>query len=417
MLRPVACLAALLISATAANAYSVLAHEAIIDAAWVDALQPLLVARFPASTADELREAHAYAYGGSIIQDMGYYPFGSRFFSDLVHYVRSGDFVLALLSQSQDRNEYAFALGALAHYAADTQGHSVAVNRAVALEFPKLQREFGDVVTYYQKPSAHMRVEFSFDVLQVARGNYAPQSYHDFIGFEVSKEVLERAFLATYSLELKDAFTSLDLALATYRRAVSVVIPRMTRVAWSIREKEIEKAERRTARQRFVYDLSRSSYRKEWSGKYREPGFFTRALAFLIEVLPKVGPLKVLAFHAPSAESDRLFQLSFSKAMNDYRELLDAHRRNAIHPVNRDFDTGAITAPGEYPMADTAYAELAIKLCAKDTAVDPALRRDILAFFRNLDGPFAVKRDRKQWRATVEAVEKLKSSRAASMPY
>ena len=60
---------------------------------------------------------------GCIIQDMGYYPFGSKFFSDLVHYVRTGDFVANLIGEAQNLDEYAFALGALAHYAADTQGH------------------------------------------------------------------------------------------------------------------------------------------------------------------------------------------------------------------------------------------------------------------------------------------------------
>jgi len=400
------------------HAYSVLTHEAIIDSAWESDLKPLLLRRFPNSTPEELREAHAHAYGGSIIQDMGYYPLGSRFFSDLVHYVRSGDFVVALVKESQTRNEYAFALGALAHYAADTMGHSMAVNRAVALEFPKLKQKYGDVVTYYQKPSAHVRVEFSFDVMQVARGNYAPQSYHDFIGFEISKDVLERAFRDVYSLELSDSFTNLDLALGTYRRAVSVVIPRMTKVAWSINEKEIERAQRSKARRSFVYALSRSSYRKEWKGPHREPGVGTRILAFVIDKLPKIGPLKALAFRAPSAESDRLFQISFTKTMDDYRQLLSAHRANNLRMVNRDFDTGALTGPGEYPMADEAYATLVRKLAGKKPiAVDPALRSDILTFFSDLERPFAIKKEPKQWQATLDALEKLKSSNMAAMPY
>src|SRR5438045_2987993 len=113
--------------------YSVLTHEAIIDSVWNDSIKPLLTKRFPAATADQLREAYAYAYGGAIIQDMGYYPFGSKLFTDLTHYVRSGDFILALLKESRDLNEYAFALGALAHYAADNDGHAEAVNHAVPI--------------------------------------------------------------------------------------------------------------------------------------------------------------------------------------------------------------------------------------------------------------------------------------------
>src|SRR5690348_15104197 len=182
--------------------YSVLTHEAIIDAAWKDSIEPLLLSRFPNATAKELLQAHAYAYGGAIIQDLGYYPFGNRFFSDLTHYVRSGDFVLALIEESRDLNEYAFALGALSHYASDVSGHPLATNRAVALLYPGLAKKYGSVVTYQEKPSAHMKVEFGFDVDQVAEGNYAPKAYHDFIGFEVAKPVLERAFVRTYSLDM-----------------------------------------------------------------------------------------------------------------------------------------------------------------------------------------------------------------------
>jgi len=121
-------------------AYSVLSHEAIIDSAWDTSIKPVLLKRFPDATKDELREAHGYAYGGAIIQDMGYYPHGSMFFSDLAHYVRSGDFVLTMLRDSKDLNEYAFALGALAHYAADTDGHRLGTNRAVRCCIPSSKR-------------------------------------------------------------------------------------------------------------------------------------------------------------------------------------------------------------------------------------------------------------------------------------
>jgi hypothetical protein len=184
-----------------------------------------LLQRFPHSTEQQLNEAHAYVYGGSIIQDLGYYPFGSHFFSDLVHYVRTGDFLQALLDESNDLNEYAFAIGAVAHYGADVEGHSIAVNHAVPILFPKLRRRFGNNVTYADDRSAHLKTEFGFDVLQVARGNYASQAYHDFIGFQVSKDLLDRAFQKTYGLTLKDLFHTLDLSLGTYRYSVSTLIP------------------------------------------------------------------------------------------------------------------------------------------------------------------------------------------------
>src|SRR5215831_2710859 len=180
--------------------YSVLTHEAIIDSAWKDSIEPLLLQRFPRSSPEDLKKAHAYAYGGSIIQDMGYYPFGSHFFTDLTHYVRSGDFASAMLRNATDVNEYAFALGALAHYAADMNGHAIAVNKSVPMLYPKLKRKYGDEVAYADSPSSHIKTEFGFDVLQVAKGRYPSDAYHDFIGFEVSKPVMEKAFKETYGL-------------------------------------------------------------------------------------------------------------------------------------------------------------------------------------------------------------------------
>jgi hypothetical protein len=224
------------------SAYSVLTHEAVVDACWEVSLKPALQARYPGLTGDQLREAHAYAYGGAIIQDMGYYPFGSKLFSDLTHYIRSGGFVLTLLQDAQDADGYAFALGALAHYAADNNGHPIAINRAVPLLFPKLQRKFGDEVTYEDDPSAHLKTEFGFDVIEIAHGNYAPQAYHDFIGFQVSKPLLETAFQDTYGVPLKSVFKDLDLALGTYRHVVSQIIPEMTKVAWDQKKDEIAKS-------------------------------------------------------------------------------------------------------------------------------------------------------------------------------
>ena len=208
-----------------ARAYSVLTHEAIIDSLWLDGIRPVLLQRFPESTEEQLKEAHAYVYGGSIIQDLGYYPFGSHYFSDLVHYVRTGDFLQALLDESTDLNEYAFAIGAVAHYGADVEGHSIAVNHAVPILYPKLRRRFGNSVSYADDPSTHLKTEFGFDVLQTARGHYASQAYHDFIGFQVSKDLLDRAFVKTYGLTLKDLFRTLDLSLGTYRFSVSQIDP------------------------------------------------------------------------------------------------------------------------------------------------------------------------------------------------
>jgi hypothetical protein len=215
-----------------AAAYSVLAHEANIDALWDNTIAPMLRTRFPEASPEQIQEARGYAYGGCVIQDLGYYPFGSHFFSNLLHYVRSGDFIDALIRDAQDVDEYAFALGALGHYSADNEGHPLAVNPAVSLMYPKLRAKFGNAVTYEQSPKNHVLVEFSFDVVQVASGAYAPEAYHSFIGFKVAKPLLERAFSETYGIEMKEIFLNEDLAIGTYRHAVATTIPGMTKVAW-----------------------------------------------------------------------------------------------------------------------------------------------------------------------------------------
>jgi hypothetical protein len=390
-------------------AYSVLSHEAIIDSAWGQSIQPLLLQRYPQSTSDEFVRAHAYAYGGCIVQDMGYYPFGSHFFSDLVHYVRSGDFVVNLLQSAENLNEYAFALGALAHYAADTQGHSLAVNPSVGMQYPKLERRFGKIVTYADKPSAHLQVEFGFDVLQVAHGSYAPQAYHDFIGFEVARPLLERAFRKTYSLELSDVFANVDLALSSYRHVVSSFIPTMTRAAWHIRKDELIKAQPGLTKRQFLYNVSRASYRKEWGRDYRQPPFAARALAFVVRILPKVGPLRTLNFHAPTPQTEQLFQTSFNRTLDVYRGFLAEELAAHLVLANRDFDTGELTRPTEYSLADNTYSQLVVELARQNSAaIDPQLRANVLEFYRDPGLSFATRKSPARWKATLEALDKLK---------
>src|SRR5271166_4155290 len=219
-----------LIASPACAGYSVLTHEEIIDLLWNQQIKPLLLARFPDATPDDLIKAHAYAYGGSVIQDVGYYPFGSHVFSDLTHYVRTGDFVQAMLNDAQTLDEYAFALGALSHYISDINGHPF-INLSVGIEYPELSRRYGPAVPYDVDHKAHLRTEFGFDVLQVAKGRYAPEDYHNFIGFEVSASLLERAFYDTYGLKLTNVMPREQLAMGTYRRSVSRIIPEMTKVA------------------------------------------------------------------------------------------------------------------------------------------------------------------------------------------
>ena len=375
------------------SAYAVLSHEAIVDATWLDSIRPLLLKRFPQATPEQLKAAHAYAYGGCILQDMGYYPFGSKFFSDLVHYVRSGAFVEELIRESQDLNGDAFALGSLAHYAADNTGHPLAVNPSVALAYPKLRARYGPLVTYEENPAAHLKVEFGFDVVEVASGNYAPEAYHDFIGFQVSKRLLESAFKNTYGLGLRDVFRSVDLALGTYRRTVSTLLPEATKVAWQIQKDDIRKAHPGITRARFIYNLSRSSYQREWDREYRRPGPLARILAFLFRLIPKVGPFRSLQFKAPTQEMTRFFMASFNATLTEYRRCLREVAEGRLSLPNRDFDTGKLTAPAEYALADDTYSKLVRTLADKHfSAATPEIEQDILTYFQN-PHKFSMNRD------------------------
>jgi hypothetical protein len=398
-----------------ASAYSVLTHEQIIDLAWEQQLKPLLLARFPDTSPDQLNEAHAYAYGGSVIQDMGYYPFGNRHFSDLVHYVRSGDLVANMLKDAQDANEYAFALGAMAHYASDAEGHPY-VNQAVAIDYPKLRRRYGKEVTYEDDPKAHIRTEFGFDVAQVAKQRYAPQSYHDFIGFKVSKPLMERAFRETYGIELKDIFTTLDLSIGTFRRSVSTIIPEMTKAALLTKNNVDVPEKNDRAKRKYTYYLSRADYEKEWGKQYERPGFSARLLAFLFRLVPKVGPFKAVAFKVPSTQTEDLYLKSLDKTIARYTdELAELRQGGDIRLPDINFDTGEPTQAGQYKLTDDSYAYLVDKLAGRHfDLLTSSLRDNILSYYGNLQEPLDTKRHKEEFAKLQQRLQELKQAPTAN---
>ena len=395
-----------------AEAYSVMSHQAIIDVLWESAIKPALRARFANATEEEINRGQAYAYGGAIIQDLGYYPYGTPFFSDLTHYVRSGDFVMALLRDSQDIYEYSFALGAMAHYAADNNGHRFGINRAVPVLYPKLRKKFGDSVAYEDDTLAHVKTEFGFDVLEVAKGRYAPESYHDYIGFEVSPRVLEQAFQETYGLDLKSVLVNEDRALNSYRHAVSNQLPRATRVAWHLKKDEIQADEPGITKRKFVYNLKRSNFEKEWGKNYQRPTFGDKLLAFLYKILPKIGPLKVLQFKTPTPETEHMFEASFNETLDRFRDLLNEEREKQKPALtNSNIDLGEVSAPGQYNLNDTAHARLLDKLeQQKFAGVTPELQAELLNFFGATNAPFVTKKDKKLWAKVHADLEELKNA-------
>lgn len=391
-----------------ARAYSVLSHEETVDLAWDKHIVPLLKERYPSATPQELRLAHSYAYGGCIIQDLGYYPFGNPYFSDLLHYVRTGDFVNNLLKESQNLNEYAFALGALAHYVGDTTGHP-AIGQATAREYPKLKRRYGPFVTYFDSPKAHIRTEFGFDVVQVAQGHYVRDDYHNFTGFNVAEGLLQRAFQKTYGVELKSVLKHEDLAVNTYRYSVSTLIPEMTRAAVVNYGKQIQQKVPNFDSKKFVYRVTRNDYEHEWGKKYHRPGVGAHLIAFLVRILPKRGPFTALKLHLPSAQDQKLYLDSMQATVHKFDRDLDKLRAQqagggTLPLKDLDFDTGRPSHVGEYPLADDSYARLLNEL-THDKKVDVSrnLRSNVLSYYANIQHPhrtlrYVVFQSRKQRR-------------------
>ena len=401
---------ALLFLCSGAFAYSVLTHEEIVDLAWTTGIRPLLIERFPGITEDQIKEAHAYAYGGSVIQDLGYYPFGSKEFSELTHYVRTGDFVLELLIESQNVDEYAFALGALSHYVSDIDGHP-AVNQAVALHYPKLRAKYGNSVRYAQDKSAHLKTEFGFDTLQVAKNRYAPEQYHDFIGFQVSKPLLERVFPVVYGLELEDVLTREDMAVGSYRYFISSLIPQMTQVALQINKKDLMRETPGFARQKFLYRLSRADYDREWGKTYTRPGLGTRILSTLLRFVPKVGPFKGLGFNNPTPITEDLYIKSINTTTDSYRALLKAERARKLVLPNCDLDDGINTVAGEYSLADEAYDSLLTQLSAHHFDQTTAqLRNNIIEFYARPSPPVKTPKELARRQAIQTNLSQLKSA-------
>ena len=332
--------------------------------------------------------------------------------------MRTGDFVEHLIEDAQDVNEYAFALGALGHYAADNNGHPLAVNLSVPMMYPKLAREFGKTVTYVQSPNRHVLVEFSFDVVQVAAGAYAPASYHSYIGFKVPKAALERAFRDIYGLEMKDLFVSVDLAIATYRHAVGTTIPEMTKVAWNKKRDAILEVAPGMAREKFVFNLTRQEYDRQYGDDYAVPHGFARFIAFVYNLVPKIGPFRSLGFSVPTPEAERLFLASFTSTREHYRQSLDALKNQRLRLANTDFDTGRPTAKGEYSLADRTYDELLEKLDGTPGDVPTALGANIIAFYRrgeSTQGPPTPGEEKREAK-TRERVERLAEACGCGQP-
>jgi hypothetical protein len=384
----------------AAFSYSVLTHELLIDLTWKQQLEPLLRKRYPGTTPAQLRVAHAYAYGGCVIQDLGYYPFAHTFFSNLTHYVRSGDFVTNLLRDARTVDEYAFALGALSHYIGDNVGHHDAVNRATAISFPKLKRKYGPVVTYDENPHAHVRTEFAFDIDQLAHDRLAPGAYLRFIGFRVPTRVLAQAFSETYSLQLRSVIGRRRPAIRSYRTSVRSFLPRIAHAESVLHGGDFPPDLKDAQFELFLEHIARADFQTEWSRYRRKPGVVTHLMAILIYILPKIGPLSDVAIKMPTPATQDLYVKSVNRTIALFRDQLERLAGSEIAgPLpNRDLDTGEETRPGTYARTDRTYAQLLGTIAAHPSRpLDRSLKENILDYYRDPNAPIRTKKDRKAW--------------------
>ena len=377
-------LCVLIFFAPNSQAYSVLTHEELIDLAWNDAIRPLLLAKFPGATEAQLRDAHAYAYGGSAIQDMGYYPFGKWFFSDLTHYVRTGDFVAWMLSNARTLDEYAFAIGALSHYVGDSIGHSEAINRATAVEFPKLVNKFGPSITYDESPHGHIRTEFAFDVAELSDGDFPSSAYLEYIGFKVPRRFLERAFEKTYGFDIHEVLGRSRPALRSYKTAVRSFIPALAEAEVVLHRHAFPPHADTEADRIFRERLAKTTFERKWKHTQKGPGFKAHLLAMVVFLVPKIGSASDLAIKIPNEQTYEMYQSSVNHAEDILRDKLHKLRNTGdeVKLANIDLDTGDHVRHGEYPLADATYARLLERLTSRPDRMIPAeTKQNIITYY------------------------------------
>jgi hypothetical protein len=395
---------ALLFATTPGIPYSIQTHEELIDLAWKQSIRPLLLKQYPTLTDAQLEVAHGYAYGGCAIQDFGYYPFGNKFFSDLTHYVRSGDFVLALLRNANTPNELAFAIGSLSHYIGDTIGHSSAINIAVPIEFPKLQKTFGANVNYAEAPRAHVQTEFAFDINQLSKRRFAPSAYLKYVGLEVPRGLLAKSFFETYGLKLPDIIGTRETSIRVYRFAARTLLPDIARAETILHKKNFPTDVPSPDLDAMVKDLTQASADNDWE-KYRKkhPGVRSHLLAGFIYVLPKVGFLKLLAIRGPNEHTEDLYIKSVNHSIKSLRFVLNHFDTIQNYLPNRDLDTGLKVNPGGYVLADYTYAKLLAMLTKQpDQPIPAQVKHDLIDYYANPQSPIVTKNNPADW-AAVQA--------------
>jgi Zinc dependent phospholipase C len=415
---PSALLLCLLFVCRPAGAYSLLTHEQLIDLTWQSSIVPLIRSRYPNITPEQVEQARSYAYAGSVIQDIGYYPFGDPFVSNLTHYVRSGDFIVFLFREAKDANQLAFAVGALSHYIGDNIGHSMATNRSVPIEFPKLAAKYGPVVTYGENEHAHVQTEFAFDINEIAHRRFAPVHYLRHVGLNIPTQQLAAAFYDTYGLsEDFSKARSRRVNVGGFRFAVRSFIPRVAYAVTLLHRSRMPADSMGPELQKLLSEVARVEAENNWDQYRKKAGIGTYALAGFIFIVPKIGPLKLVAIKGPTASTEeeyvRSVNLSTDALSSTMTRLGTPHQTLA----NRDLDTGAPVHPGSYRLTDDTYAKLVHRLAADPNhSVPPGLKGDILNYYADPSAPIHTKKNAKKWAQLQAELKTLQTMPVSTQP-
>jgi hypothetical protein len=387
--------------------YSVQTHEQLIDLTWKQSIRPLLLQRFPNITEAQIKEAHAYAYGGCAIQDLGYYPFGKPFFSDLTHYVRPGDFVLSLIRNAHTPDELAFAIGALSHYIGDTVGHAEAINEAVAVEFPNLAKKYGPVVTYEEGEHPHVRTEFAFDINEISKRRFAPSAYLKHVGLEIPGPLLRRAFFQTYGLDLRQIVGRKRPVMRGYRFSIRRFLPRIAYAEVLLHRNRFPADTPGPDFDKLTKDLAQSDFENGWDQYRKKAGIGTYMLAGVIYILPRIGPLSDAAIRGPNVQTQDLYVKSLNNSTASLRHVLANFNNVTSFVPNRDLDTGARVKPGGYRLTDETYAKLLGVITRTPTQPVPSgLKQNLADYYADPGAPICTKKNPRQW-AQVQAELKV----------